>query len=309
MTKETEGVYDENEHTVDLDVSTDFDVEIADDTPEEDRGRPRMAENEEPEIPDDAELESYSASVQKRLKKMTYQINEQRRQKEEAARLREEAIKYAEAVRFENDRLRKSLEDGEGLLINQAKARLEAQMEKAKASYKAAYEMGDPDAIIAAQEQWSALQNESFRINSYKPQPRPAPAAPQPQRPVVPQPDAQAQQWVQKNSWFGKDEEMTGYAFGVHERLAKSGVDTNSKEYYNQLDAAIRKRFADKFGDTEVEVKSPARQTGNVVAPASRSVKNPRKVTITSSAASIAKRLGLTPEQYAAQVLKDMSNG
>jgi hypothetical protein len=107
MTKETEGVYDENERTVDLDVSTDFDVEIADDTPEEDRGRPRMAENEEPEIPDDSELESYSASVQKRLKKMTYQINEQRRQKEEAARLREEAIKYAETVRFENDRLRK----------------------------------------------------------------------------------------------------------------------------------------------------------------------------------------------------------
>jgi hypothetical protein len=121
-------------------------------------------------------------------------------------------------------------------------------------------------------------------------------------------------EWARKNPWFGPDKhndsEMTALALGVHEKLQKSGVEVGSEKYYAEIDAAVRKRFPEKFGDEDIEVKAPSRQTGSVVAPASRSVPTSRdKVRITASAAALAKRLGLTPEQYAAQVLKERSNG
>jgi hypothetical protein len=102
---------------------------------------------------------------------------------------------------------------------------------------------------------------------------------------------------------------MTGYAFGVHERLVKSGVDPNSETYYSEIDNAIRSRFPEKFGGSD-EVRTQTRQAGSVVAPTARSSsKNPRKIVLTTSQVSLAKRLGLTPQQYAAQLMKEKTNG
>ena len=101
---------------------------------------------------------------------------------------------------------------------------------------------------------------------------------------------------------------MTGYAFGVHERLVKEGLHTSGDEYYQKIDEAMRKSFPDKFDVQETEEEAPVRQTGSVVAPQSRSAKKPRKVQLTSSAVALCKRMGITPEQYAAQVLKESSD-
>ena len=124
--------------------------------------------------------------------------------------------------------------------------------------------------------------------------------------------DDRTKQWASENQWFGQDEEMTGFAFGVHERLKKNGIDPANpqrvEEYYSAVDEAMRKRFPDKFDEVEIE-EAPPRQTGNVVAPANRSAKKPRRVQLTSTQVSLAKRLGVTPEQYAAQLLKEASNG
>lgn len=292
----------------------DFEVEIVDDTPEKDKGKPRRAEGVEPQIPEDDEIAQYSDNVQKRIKQLRYEYHEERRAKEEAARGREEAIKYAETVHRENQRLMKTLEEGEGVLVQQAKGRLQAEIDKAKRTYKEAYEMGDSDALISAQETLTSLQNEKYRYDNYQPakrQPEPQPQEIQQAqpRPTVSKPDPEAMDWAEKNKWFGSNEEMTGYAFGVHERIVKAGVDPKSKSYYDQIDEAMRKRFPEEFDDGTVEVSTqPTRQSGNVVAPASRSSKKPRKVTLTPTAAAIAKRLGLTNEQYAAQLLKDSKN-
>ncbi|MCW3976676.1 MAG: hypothetical protein NWE77_01955, partial [Candidatus Bathyarchaeota archaeon] len=137
-----------------------FEIEIVDDTPEEDRGKPRRAEGSEPNVPDDDEVQSYSEGVQKRIKQLKFEYHEERRAKEEAARLQEEALKYAQQVQQENARLLKTLEEGEGVLVNQAKGRVAAELDKAKAAYKAAYETGDPDALIEAQEKLTMLQTE-----------------------------------------------------------------------------------------------------------------------------------------------------
>ena len=305
-----EDVGNESPDTQDVVSDDKFEIEIVDDTPEEDRGRPRKAEDAEPEIPDEDELDKYSEGVQKRMKKMTYEVNEQRRNKEEAIRLREEALKYAESIKAENERLRQSLEQGEQTLVNQAKGRVQAELDRAKVAYKEAIDSGDSDLILEANDKVTALRIEADKIASYKPQKRPAPQ-PQPQyqqqAPAVPQVDPRAVEWGKRNTWFERDPEMTGFAYGVHQRLVQSGIDPNTDQYYTEIDKAMKKVFPDKFDDGQIEEQAPQRQAGSVVAAPSRTTKKSRTVRLTSTQASLAKRLGLSNEQYAAQLMKDQS--
>mgnify|MGYP001235667772 FL=1 len=286
-----------------------FEVDIIDDTPEQDK--PRRAEDTEAQIPEDDEIASYGENVQKRIKQLKFEYHEERRRKEEASRLQDEAVDYARKVYEENQKLRKTLEEGEGVLVEQAKGRVEAELERAKSAYKQAYEVGDPDKLIEAQEQLNNLQNEKFRVESYKPKPQQTQEEPVQlqQKPKVPEPDAKTKAWAAQNEWFGNDSEMTGYAFGVHESLVKQGINPQSQadEYYNRIDESMRQRFPDKFDEQQVEA-APVRQAGSVVAPAGRSAKKPRRVQLTSTQVALAKRLGLSAEQYAAQLLKEASN-
>jgi len=290
-----------------------FEIEVVDDLPPEHQNRPRQAKDadvDESVEDNDDEIKSYSEGVQKRIKKLSWEKQEKERQRIEAQNLQEEALKYAEQIKQENERLRKTLEEGEGVLVNQAKGRVAAELEKARSEAKAAYEVGDADAMIAANERVARLATEEEKYKNYKPQPRPQPA-PQPQyqqqvqRPA--QPDQRALDWAKSNDWFEKDPEMTGYAYGLHEKLVKSGIDPRSEQYYSEIDTAVRRVFPDKFDDGPIiEESAPQRQTGNVVAPAARSGKKPRKVQLTSTQVALAKRLGLSNEQYAAQLMKEM---
>lgn len=308
-----EDVVNESPDTQDVVSDDKFEIEIVDDTPEEDRGRPRKAEDAAPEIFNDDELDKYSEGVQKRFKKMTYEANEQRRNKEEAIRLREEALKYAESIKAENERLRKTLEHGEETLVTQAKGRVQAELDRAKVAYKEAIDAGDSDLILEANDKVTALRIEADKINSYRPQKRPESQVQVPQyqqqAPARPQPDARAVEWAKQNTWFENPEtpEMTGYAYGVHQKLVESGIDPNTDQYYTQIDKAMRQVFPDKFDDGQVEVQAPQRQGGSVVAAPSRTTKKSRTVRLTLTQASLAKRLGLSNEQYAAQLLKDQS--
>ena len=286
-----------------------FEIEVVDDTPEEDKGKPRRAENAQPNVPEDDEVEKYSEGVQKRIKQLKFEYHEERRAKEESARLQEEALRFAQQVKAENEQLRKTLSEGEGVLVNQAKGRVTAELDKAKSAFKVAYEAGDPDALLVAQEQLNVLQNEKVRYDNYKPRPAQQKAPePQYQAPAAQprKPDQRAMDWAQRNTWFEQDPEMTGYAYGLHEKLVKSGIDPRSDQYYSEIDNAVRRVFPDKFGDENIGGYAPQRQTGNVVAPAARSGKRPRKVQLTSTQVSLAKRLGLSNEQYAAQLMKEM---
>lgn len=311
------------------DTADEFEIEIQDDTPEEDRPYKKAAEEkaEKPEKAaepaagaDEDDLEGYSDKVKKRISKLKYDYHEERRAREESARIEREAVEYARRLQEENTRLQKVIQDGEGIVLSQAKQRLTVQLEQAKQAYMRAYEAGDAAAVADAQLKMTELKAEEMRLQTFKPrapqpqqqfQPQAQPQVQQaPAQPQVPQPDPRAQRWAQENAWFGKDDEMTALAFGVHERLVKSGVAPTSEEYYNKIDEAMRRRFPDKFGVEVSEEKAPSRPAGNVVAPGGRNTgKAPRKVVLTSSAVALAKRLGLTPEQYAAQLLKDGKNG
>jgi len=299
---------------VELDGEDDLEIEVQDDTPAQDQGKPKAAESEPaPKAgADDDDLEGYSDSVKKRINKLKFDFHAERRAKEEAARLREEAISYAEKVRKENESLRKAYAEGETVLVSQTKARVASELDAARKEYKSAYESGDADAVLAAQEKMIRLQSEHQRVEAYKPRAAEEPAppkAPQQAAPQVAKPDDRAMKWAEKNSWFMKDKAMTGFAMGLHEDLVGQGIDPASDLYYSKIDDAVRRTFPDKFDDGQVEEKAPRRQTGPVVAPAARSTKAPRKVVLTSTEAALAKRLGVPLKVFAAQKLKDMQNG
>ena len=302
-------------------------VEIIDDTPPEDRNRPKRSENTEVDIPDDEEINNYKGDVQKRIKQLKYEYHEERRQKEEAKRTSDEAVAHAARLVEENNKLRKTLDDGESVLVEQAKGRVGAQLAQAKQEYKEAYEAGDPDKLVEAQEKLSNVQNEKYRVDNYKPPVRAEePATPPKQASAqtkVKEPTGKDKEWLDRNlDWFNKDgfEEMTGYAHGLHAKLVKAGINPllEPDEYYKRVDSSMKKAFPEHFTDIDndnkqvvetEEVEAPQRTAGNVVAPVNRSAKKPRKVQLTSTQIGLAKRLGLTPEQYAQQLLKESYNG
>ena len=295
------------------DEEDDFEIEIVDDVAPEDK--PRRPAYAEPDIPEDDDLEGYSEQVQKRLKKLTFEAKEAARQQAEANRQREEAINYAKALAEQNKKLQEDVQKNQGYVVDQAKGRLSAELERAKVAYKNAYEAGDADALLEAQANLTRLQNDQYRWDSFKPAARPAvePAAP------AAQPVAQQQQvrltsnqerWLSNNDWYGKDRRMTSFALGVHEELVYNGIEPDTEKYYTEIDRELRKTFPDKFSDgEEVEVNARQKRPASVVAPAARSANTPRKIRLTSTQVAIAKRLGLTNEQYAAQVLKEQQNG
>jgi hypothetical protein len=300
------------EQELDDDLNDELEIEIVEDVEEDDKPRVSEKDYTGPEIPEDDEIESYSERVQKRMKKLSFEAKEAERQRQALAREREELLRVSQTFHSENEKLRQQLQQNEGTLVAQAKARLEAQLAQAKASYKEAYELGDTEKMIEAQEKLTSLNNDMYRVNNYKPRPaqQPAPqAVQQPQRPQAPKLDERQERWLSDNDWYGKDRQMTAFALGVHEELVYNGVDPNSDKYYTEINSAVRKRFADKFEDDLEEVEVAPKKKANVVAPATRSSKNPQKVKLTQTQVALAKRLGLTPQQYAAQLLKEQLNG
>ena len=303
------------EQELDDDLNDELEIEIVDDVEEDDKPRVSEKDYTGPEIPEDDEIESYSERVQKRMKKLSFEAKEAERQRQALAREREELLRVSQTFHSENEKLRQQLQQNEGTLVAQAKARLEAQLAQAKASYKEAYELGDTEKMIEAQEKLTSLNNDMYRVNNYKPRPaqpaqQPAPqAVQQAERPQAPKLDERQEKWLSDNDWYGKDRQMTAFALGVHEELVYNGVDPNSDQYYTEINSAVRKRFADKFEDDLEEVEVAPKKKANVVAPATRSSKNPQKVKLTQTQVALAKRLGLTPQQYAAQLLKEQLNG
>jgi hypothetical protein len=284
-------------------------VEIVDDTPEQDRGRKPM--EEAPKDVTDEELSKYDEGVRKRIQHFTKGYHEERRAKEAALREREEAVRMAQQVVEENKKLKGSLHQGQSALLEQAKKVVANEMEQAKRKFKEAYESGDAEALTAAQEEMTTVKMKAERVNNF----RPAPVQDDEKRvqiptaePVRPRLDAKTQEWTEKNTWFGSDDEMTSFALGFHNKLAKSGITPSSPEYYERIDARMKQVFPDAFESERTEVSedaTPSPKKSNVVAPASRSTA-PKKIVLTKTQVELAKRLGLTNEQYARAVAAEM---
>lgn len=281
-------------------------IEVVDDTPKEDRNRTKMAEPPR-EFAED-ELNKYDESVQKRIKHFTKGYHEERRAKEAIQREKDEALRFAQTMVEENNRLKGSVNQGQTALLEQAKKVVANELEQAKRKYKEAYEAGDSDALVNAQENLTSVKMKAERVNNFRPAPLQVDQTPvqPPKREVqAPQIDEKLQDWQEKNPWFGKNKRMSAYALGLHEDLEEEGIRTGSDEYYRRIDADMKQRFSDQFGAEENVDAKPQRTKSNVVAPATRSTA-PRKIVLTQTQVNLAKRLGVPLELYARKVAEEM---
>jgi hypothetical protein len=285
----------------------DTQIEVVDDTPEEDRNRKPM--QQPPEEVTEEELTKYDKSVQSRIKQFTKGYHEERRAKEAAMREREEALKLAQTIVEENRKLKGTMSQGQTALLEQAKKTIDHEVAQARAKYKAAYESGDADALVDAQEELTIAKMKAERVQNFKPTPLQESATEvqiKDRVNQIPKSDPQLTEWQERNTWFGPNKRLTAYALGVHEDLISEGIPAGSKEYYRRIDAEMQERFSDVFGSEKTgdADTSPAKKT-NVVAPATRSTA-PRKVVLTKSQVEIAKRLGVPLELYARKVAEEM---
>ena len=282
-------------------------IEVVDDTPPEDRNRTPMAEP--PKELSDEELEKYDESVKKRIQHFTKGYHEERRAKERAEREREEAVRAAQTIAEENKKLKGSLSQGQNALLEQAKKVVASELTEAKRKYKEAYEAGDSDALLAAQEELTSVKIKADKVNNFKPAPlQEERTAVQPiPEPRAPRPDPRVDEWTERNPWFGTNRKMTAYAVAVHEDLVQNeGISTTSDEYFQRIDREMRDRFPDAFESGKPADASTQRsRPSNVVSPATRSTA-PRKVVLTKSQVEIAKRLGVPLELYARKVADEM---
>jgi hypothetical protein len=294
----------------------DIDLEIEDDTPPQDKGREPLPKDVVEELEKDT-LDDYSERVKQRMAQLKKVWHDERRAKEAADRERQEAIKFAQQIAEDNKKLKATLSSGEATYIETLKAGLENQLNLAKRDYREAYDSGNTEQIIEAQQKMNDAQMRLSQAQSYRPQYEKT--LQEAENPVYIQqneqpsfkPDSKALAWQEKNEWFGSDEEMTSLALGLHEKLVRSGISPTSDEYYRRIDGTMQKRFPEYFGDATLDEETPAQRTkpSTVVAPATRSTA-PKKVRLTKTQVALAKKFGLTPEQYARETLKlENANG
>jgi len=262
------------------------------------------AEVEDPSKEESDELENYSDSVKKRISKLTSKFREEERQ-------RQAAIEYAEAVKKQNEELKNRIDKLDTTYVGEFDSRVQSQSLAAKEAYRKAVEENDVDAMYEAQQNISRIALEEARLAQIKAQREEQAKAvekniaqPQAQQPQAqPKPDPKAEQWAEKNTWFGQDQTMTYAAFGLHKQLIEEeGFDPNSDEYYNELDNRIRSEFPHKFQEAQKKSNSPRVASAGTTASKSSSPKGRRTVKLTASQIAIAKRLNVPLEEYAKYV-------
>lgn len=296
-----------------LDISVegedDVNIEVVDDTPEADRGHKPGSSKDIQDVSEE-ELAAYSGNVQKRIKELSFARHDERRAKETAMRERQELERVAQGALDENRRLKEYVQVGEKAYQGTAKAAAAAKLEMAKQHYKDAHEAFDAEAQLAAVQELTAAQLELTAAENF----RPVSLTPQQERAYTPpteqgQPDDRAVRWQQRNRWFGADDEMTALALATHKRLVESGVDPRSDDYYKRIDTRIRQLFPESSGGENPSSPTAHRKPANVVAPTARS-SSAKKVTLTQTQVNLAKKFGITLEDYAKQVvLQEINNG
>ena len=289
---------------------TDLQVEVIDDTPPEDKNRPRRTGN--PDLGEEDEVAQYSDKVKKRISKLKYEFHEERRRAEELERQQSALADFAKRTIDENKNLKRALQSGQTIIADQMQVRVESEFENAKRRFKDAVEIGDIDKQIDAQKDIARLTVEADKVRSFRPVEIEEIAEPEPryeQQTPPPKPDAKTQAWAKKNAWFGRDREMTDFARHIHDRLVVfDRVAPTTDEYWDRLDGEMRKRYPHIAGEAEEEdTRAPQPKQSVVVAPVKRNSTPPRKVQLSASEVAIAKRLGLTIEQYAAEKLRSMN--
>jgi len=285
----------------------DIEIEVVDDTPDRDKGRKPL--NREVADPTDDEIENYTKGAQDRIKELTHARHDERRAKEALQREKQELERLAQHMQDENRKLKQYVDSGTQQYGEMAKNAAEAELDKARRDYKVAQEAFDTDGIIAAQEALTDAKMKVSAAKNFRPAPMQAEESVvqtrQPAQTQV-QPDEKSLRWQAKNQWFGAEgfEDVSSFALGLHQNLVNNGVDPRSDEYFERIDARMKSKFPEVFGATEDKPRTgDGKRPASVVASAARS-SGTKKIQLTTTQIALAKKYGLTPQQYAAEVAK-----
>lgn len=301
---------EQEEQQIEVSVAEDdsgVEVEVVDDTPERDRGRKPL--DKEVADPTDDEIESYSANVKARIKELTHARHDERRAKEALLREKQELERLAQHMVEENKKLKMYVNNGSQHYAASVKQLAETELESARRKLKEAHEAFDTDAIIAAQEALADAKMRHSAAQNFQPTPLQVEenTVQLPQNQETPPPvDEKTLRWQAKNQWFGANgfEELTSFALGLHQKLVNSGIDPRSDEYFERIDARMKSTFPDVFGgEDKPKSGEGSKKPSTVVAPATRST-GAKKVQLTPTQVALAKKFGLTPQQYAAELAK-----
>lgn len=304
---------EDEQTTIDLDASgDDVTIEIEDDTPPEDRNVEPLPDDMKQELESADEDEDYSQRVKKKFTQYKKAWHDERRAKEAAFREQQEALTMAQKILDENKRLKEVLQNGEKELISTYQSSAEMELAQATRNYKEAYDSGESDKLAEAQQEMMRAQIKLDKAKNFKPTVQFAEndvqiQVKQPQ--VAQQMDSKVAEWVSRNPWYVDPEKkvMSKYAVFVHEdleeRFGRGFVGTD--EYFKRIDQEVQRRFPEEFASTQVNVEDKPVRTkpSTVVAPAKRST-GPKKIVLTKTQVALAKKFGLTPEQYAKEQLK-----
>ena len=290
-------------------------IEIEDDTPEEDRGRRASKPGFIDKVEKD-ELDLYSDEARSKIDAFRKFYHDERREKEKAVREQQEAVDVAKKLYEEVKQLKGRVNSSDEAAVTSFKTSAEHELEMAKKEYREAYDAGDSEKLVEAQDKLTSAKmkiekasNYAENINQRKAlQERENEVKIPQQTEATPVRDQKASAWQERNSWFGQDDEMTSLALGLHEKLVKENgmAYATTDEYYKRIDETMRRRFPENFQDEKVDDdKNTVRSNkpSTVVASASRSTSS-KKIKLNTSQLSIAKKLGLTPEQYARELIK-----
>jgi hypothetical protein len=295
----------------------DIELEIEDDTPEKDKGKepiPKEMVDKFDAADDEEELDEKAQAL--RLKQYKKVYHDERRAKEAAFREQQEAINLAKKVMEENKRLREQYSAGEKTYIETVQSQADLQVQVAQRAYKEALESGDPDRIVAAQTELNDAGYKVQKAKDFKPSTLQDSENDvqiqqvEQQRPKI---DQKTQSWLDQNPWYGTKKAMSSYAVGIHEELLDEYGQTvvGTDQYFRRIDRTMREKFPEYFDtledkaepNEEVQKPAPKAKPNTVVAPATRSTAS-KQVRLKTSQQAIAKKLGLTPEQYARELMK-----
>jgi hypothetical protein len=299
--------------SVSVDSDLDIEIEVVDDTPERDRGRKPL--EREVSDPTEDEIENYSDGVKKRIKELTHARHDERRVKEATMREKQELERMTQHLLAENNKLKQYVNNGEQQYAATVQHATEAELVMARRKLKEAHEAFDTDAIIAAQEELSDAKMRATAAKNFRPTPLQMDESVVQTHQQVPeqnQPDDKTLRWQAKNQWFGSPgyEELTSFSLGLHQKLVNSGIDPRSDDYFERIDARMKATFPDIFGEqSRPRSGDGTKKPSTVVASATRST-GTKKVQLSPTQVSLAKKFGLTPQQYAAELVKmEKSNG
>jgi hypothetical protein len=273
--------------------------ELLQETKEEEPVKEAEPKFEQKEEKEEDGLQDYSDKVQKRIKKLTFQIRE-------AERREKAAVEYAKGLKNKYETAEAKYDEVDTNYLKEYDARIDAERDKAKSALKAAFDSQDPEQITEAQDKLTKLAVEkekvSMTLGEKEAKKKEAESKPEEVIQEQPQISARAQEWATDNEWFGSDRVMTSAAMGIHDELIQQGIDAETNEYYNQINKRMKEYFPQKFADATEEKPGATREPVQNVASVSRRAGGRKSVKLTKSQVVIAKKLGVPLEEYAKYV-------